>query len=172
MLCGLLVWAGLRDEEGRADIAVVPGNTVQADGTPSPRLAARLDRALALYRAGLVPLIYVSGGVGKAGWDEAEVMRGYLIDRGVPVDAVILDSEGARTLNTAVNLKHFMEQRKLTSAMVVTQYFHVPRTKLALRKAGVSRVYSVHARFFELRDLYSIPREVLGYARYCCISNA
>jgi uncharacterized SAM-binding protein YcdF (DUF218 family) len=163
--CAVLVCTGLRDDEAHADLAVVPGNTVQTDGTPSPRLAARLDRALEVYRAGLVPLIFVSGGVGKEGWDEAEVMRGYLIERGVPAEAVVMDSEGRTTFATAVNLQRLMAQRGLTSAMVVTQYFHVPRTKLALRKAGVGTVHSVHARYFELRDLYSIPREVIGYAR-------
>jgi vancomycin permeability regulator SanA len=164
--CGVLVCAGLHDDDDSADVAVVPGNTVRPDGSPSPRLAARLDRALELYRAGRVPLIFVSGGVGKEGWDESEVMRGYLIDRGVPTCAVIADNDGGRTLATAVNLRRVMVQQKLTSALVVTQYFHVPRTKLALQKVGVGTVYSVHARFFEMRDLYSIPREVIGFVRY------
>ena len=50
--------------------------------------------------------------------------------------------------------------------MVVSQYFHVPRMRLALERAGVTPVYSAHAQYFELRDVYSIAREVVGYGVY------
>jgi len=69
--CSLLVVAGCSDKQAAADLIVVPGNTVAPDGQPSPRLQARLDVALALYRAHRAPLIFVSGGLGKEGFDEA-----------------------------------------------------------------------------------------------------
>jgi uncharacterized SAM-binding protein YcdF (DUF218 family) len=59
-----------------------------------------------------------------------------------------------------------MKENGWESAMVVTQYFHISRTKLALKRNGVSSVSSAHARFFELRDLYSIAREVVGFSAY------
>jgi hypothetical protein len=37
---------------------------------------------------------------------------------------------------------------------------------MALRRFGVPVVYSAHAHFFELRDLYSSPRELVGYVSY------
>ena len=40
-----LVAAGLQADAPQADVAVVLGNAVAPDGKPSPRLAARLDRA-------------------------------------------------------------------------------------------------------------------------------
>ena len=52
------------------------------------------------------------------------------------------------------------------SVCVVTQYYHVPRSRLAMRRFGISPVYSVHARYFEWRDLFSICREVAGWAKY------
>jgi len=75
--CALIVVAGCSDAQADADVIVVPGNTVSADGTPSPRLQARLDVALALHRARRAPLIFVSGGLGKEGFDEAVVMANY-----------------------------------------------------------------------------------------------
>ena len=45
-------------------------------------------------------------------------------------------------------------------------YFHVPRMRLALRRSGVAPVFSAHARYFEMRDVYSIAREVVGYGAY------
>ena len=52
------------------------------------------------------------------------------------------------------------------SAVVVTQYFHIARTMLALRQQGITPVTSAHPAFFELRDLYAIPREAVGTVAY------
>lgn len=40
------------------------------------------------------------------------------------------------------------------------------RTRLALRGHGVTSVGSAHASYFELRDLYSIVREVIALPAY------
>lgn len=48
-----LIAAGLLADGPEADVAVVLGNTVAPDGRPSPRLAARLDRAYDCYAAAL-----------------------------------------------------------------------------------------------------------------------
>jgi vancomycin permeability regulator SanA len=161
-----LAIAGLNDTLARADAIVVPGNTVAPDGTPSPRLQARLDAALNVYRQGYAPLIIVSGAVGKEGHDEALVMAAYLVAQGVPAAAVLADSAGVDTAATARNVAALAAQRQVKSALVVTQYFHVPRTRLALQRAGVQVAGNVHARYAEWRDAYSLVREVLGYAAY------
>src|ERR1043165_654247 len=93
----LLAADGLRDEIHPADVAIVPGNTVERDGQPSARLRARLDKTLELYRCGLFGHVIVSGGVGAEGFDEAEVMKRYLVGRGVPEECVIADGGGATT---------------------------------------------------------------------------
>src|SRR5580704_13458675 len=80
----VLVVSGLCDDLGKADVGLVLGSKVESDGTPSARLRARLDRTLELYRAGYFPAVIVSGGIGKEGYDEAAVMRDYLVARGVP----------------------------------------------------------------------------------------
>jgi uncharacterized SAM-binding protein YcdF (DUF218 family) len=162
----LIVADGLTDEIHAADVAIVPGNTVEKDGRPSARLSARLDQAAALYRRGLFPDVIVSGGVGREGFDEAEVMKRYLVESGVPEGRVHVDSGGATTRLTARNASRMMRENGWRSAMVVTQYFHVPRMRLALKRSGVTPVFSAHARYFELRDVYSTAREVVGYGAY------
>jgi uncharacterized SAM-binding protein YcdF (DUF218 family) len=59
-----------------------------------------------------------------------------------------------------------MRKKNLQKALVATQYFHVPRTMLALERNGVQVSGNLHPRFFEFRDLYSIPREVVAYVGY------
>jgi uncharacterized SAM-binding protein YcdF (DUF218 family) len=162
----LIVADGLTDDIHAADVAIVPGNTVEKDGRPSARLRARLDQTVSLYRQGLFPNVIVSGGVGSEGFDEAEVMKRYLVENGVPDDRIHVDSGGATTYLTARNAARMMRENGWHSAMVVSQYFHVPRRRLALKRSGVAPVFSAHAQYFELRDVYSIAREVFGYGAY------
>lgn len=157
---------GLTDELGPADVAVILGNKVEPDGQPSARLKSRLDCAISLYYQGYFPRIIVSGGVGKEGFDEAIVMRDYLMRKGIHQKNILVDSQGKTTFHTAQNSVALMKQRGYRTIMVISQYYHISRTKLAFRKMEIKQIYSAHARFFEWRDLYSIPREVVGYYKY------
>jgi vancomycin permeability regulator SanA len=158
--------AGMADDLRPTDVGVVLGSKVELSGRPSARLAARLDRGASLYTAGVVRHLIVSGGTGVEGFDEAAVMRDYLVRKGVPVGAIIVDSAGADTDASARNCASLMKANGFKSVTVVTQYFHVPRTRLALRRYGITDIGSAHARFFELRDLYSIFREVAALPSY------
>ena len=162
----VLAVAGLCDDIDKADACLVLGSKVEPDGAPSARLRARLDRTFELYRAGYFPTIIASGGIGKEGYDEAVVMRDYLVAHGVPQEHVIVDSGGVTTYASARNTLRICRDRQFQSILVVSQYFHVPRSRLALRRFGIARVYSAHAHIFELRDLYSTPRELFGYGSY------
>ena len=166
LAAGAIVVSGLHDVPGKADLAVVLGNEVQGDGHPSPRLAARLDAAWNLYQAGQCRAILVSGGVEANGYDEARVMAGYLAARGVPPDVLLQDNRGVDTYSTARNTRSILRQHGWKSVCVVTQYYHVPRSRLAMRRFGISPVYSYHARYFEWHDLFSICREVAGWVKY------
>ena len=75
---GLLVFAGMNDRIGNADVALVLGNKVNPDGSPSPRLKARLDTAAENFRNGFFPKIIVSGGTGIEGVPEGTAMKNYL----------------------------------------------------------------------------------------------
>jgi uncharacterized SAM-binding protein YcdF (DUF218 family) len=157
---------GLNDKVVDADLAIVPGNTVAPDGMPSPRLQGRLDAALDFYRAGHAGAILVSGGVGAEGFDEAAVMKDYLVAHGVQPERIYTDNHGIDTLATARYAAELMRAKAMTRAVVVTQFFHIPRMKLALEKQGIHPVGQVHSQQFEARDVYSTLREVAGYASY------
>lgn len=163
-LYGLIDRAG---RDGRADVAVVLGNEVYRDGTPSPRLAARLDRAVALFREKQCGIIIVSGGKGASGQDEALAMGRYLVRRGVPERKVIHDSGGVNTWETARFVSNYLRRYRMESVIVVSQYFHIARSELALRFMGVQAVGGASPLYFEWRDLYSALRELPAIAWYC-----
>ncbi len=150
----------------KADVAIVLGNEVLANGEPSARLRARLDSAWEVYETGLTKHVIVSGGTGISGYNEAEVMKKYLVERGVPEVDVVTDTEGLDTQATANHSAAIMQKHGWRDAIVVSQFFHLPRTKMALRAAGVKVVSGTYPRFHEWRDIYSLVREAVAIPVY------
>lgn len=166
VLCLGIVVSGHREKIEKVDLAVVLGTTVHQDGSLSFALEARLARALELYREGWFPRILVSGGMGREGQQEAWAMKSYLQRWGVPAEAIWVDTEGNNTFLTAAHTAALMKKRGWQSVMVISQYFHLPRCQWALERFGVMHVVHSYARLYLLRDLYSIPREVVGLVYY------
>jgi len=168
VLAALIVASmGIVARPEKSDLAVVFGNTVQADGVPSQRLAARLDRALQCYEQAQCGTIFVSGGIDKQGTNEAIAMRDYLQRRGVPLGRIVVDSFGIDTWATAKNAIAYMKTHDMRSVTIVTQYFHIPRAIVAFKRNGIDSVSGSYPRFFEARDIYSSFREVPAIVWYC-----
>jgi uncharacterized SAM-binding protein YcdF (DUF218 family) len=162
-----LALAGLPESSERFDAAVVFGNKVDPSGQPSASLASRLDKALLLYRRGQFSEVLVSGGVGREGWDEAQVMAGYLAARGIPREAILLDNQGNNTYLTALHTAQLARARGWRSFIVVTHFYHVPRARLAFQRFGLTPVGAARSDRFVARDFYyGLMREVIAYPAY------
>ncbi|MFI1992682.1 vancomycin high temperature exclusion protein [Actinoplanes sp. NPDC020271] len=120
-----------------APVALVLGAQVNPDGEPSAFLAARLDVALALYRAGKVKAILVSGDHAEWSYDEPGAMMVYLVARGVPADRIVMDHAGFDTYDSCARAGQVFGVRQ---AIVVTQSFHVPRAVALCRALGIETV--------------------------------
>lgn len=150
-----------------ADAAVVFGNKVEPGGQPSLSLASRLDKVVEVYRCGLVRRVIVSGGVGKEGWDEAEVMAAYLADHGIPPGAILVNSQGDNTYLTARNTRALAVEHDLRSFILVSHFYHLPRARLIFRRLGLETVAIAHSERFVPRDFYyGLLREVIAYPVY------
>jgi vancomycin permeability regulator SanA len=154
---------GLQNKPCVQDVAVVLGNKVNADGSLSPRLKARLDKSLALYQQQKVQFIITSGGIGKEGQPEGTVMKKYLILQGVPASKIIVDDYGNDTEASAVNSKRLCDSLGLHNITIVSQYFHLLRSNMLFKKQGFSNCCIASPSFFEWRDPYSLLREFAGY---------
>lgn len=155
-----LVGVGVMMTPRHAQIALVLGNTVNRNGTPSPRLQALLDETARLYHSHYFQKVIVSGGIGKEGHDEAKIMKRYLTTRGVPSYNILVDSSGKTTDDSAKTTAAFMHLMNMKKVLVISQYFHLPRVWIILKRFGVSDISGSYPYFFEGRDLYSIQREV------------
>ncbi|HOF40571.1 MAG TPA: YdcF family protein [Candidatus Hydrogenedentes bacterium] len=163
----VLIWRGLAVDARNADAIVVLGNKVEQDGTPSPRLQRRLDCAARLHQEGLAPVIIVSGGLGREGHPEAEVMREALIASGVPANAILVDNDGTDTFCTARNAKHMLTERGLESVIIVSSFYHLLRSRMIFARFGFDEISSAHAPLaWEWRDAYSVVREFPAFYYY------
>jgi vancomycin permeability regulator SanA len=161
-----IVYDGLRDDIFPADAALILGSKVNVDGTLSDRLRGRLDAGLLLHENGLVQKIVVSGGLGKEGHYEGDAMAAYLVKHEVPKESIIIDNDGNNTYLTARNFIEAAESRDIESVIVVSQFFHISRTRLVLRKLGFDNVGSIHSTHYEWRDAYGSIREFAAYYKY------
>lgn len=154
-----------RDEARPADVILILG-AAEYRGRPSPVLRARLDHGLALYRRQLAPRVLTTGGAGGDPiFTEAEVARDYLRQQGVPAEAIIVESEGASTLESAVAAAEIMRRMGLKSCLVVSDGYHIFRAKKILEAQGL-RVWGSprpenHSR--ALRQWWLCARQAVGY---------
>ncbi len=162
----IIIYDGFQDNIQQSDAIVILGNKVELTGEPSQRLVSRLEKGFQIYTNKIAPFVIVTGGIGREGFDEAEVMKQYLIKKGIPEDFILVDSQGINTFESAKNIQKIVKDKNFKSVLIVSNYYHISRTVLAFEKNNISEVYSAHANFFEWRDLYSIPREVVGFYSY------
>jgi vancomycin permeability regulator SanA len=164
---------GLHDRDEKADVAIILGNTVFPDGTLSSWLKGRVDVALQLYREGRVKKIFASGGIAmspnEGGYPEGDAMRNYLLAQGVPPGDVIADNYGSNTYLTAKNFIAWNRPYHYTSAIVVSQFFHITRSKYILRKLGFAHVGNASSRVFTWKDVGGTLREVAAFYKYVVV---
>ncbi len=128
------------DEARPADVILVLG-AAEYRGRPSPVLEARLNHALFLYREGLAARILTTGGSGgDPTFTEGEVARAYLSKHEVPPEAVVVESEGATTVESTTAAAEIMRRLDLKSCIVVSDGYHIYRVKKMLESRGI-RVY-------------------------------
>jgi vancomycin permeability regulator SanA len=157
---------GQFDNLHAADLTVVLGSKVNRDGQPSDGLKVRLDHTVDLYREGYCKCILVSGGHGQEGFDEPVVMHRYLQDAGIPSAIIFEDNGGSNTWHTAQDTALFLKKHDLKSVLIVSEYFHIPRCRIAFAKFGIQTIYWSHAHLWARRNFYSLPREVVGCVSY------
>ena len=123
------------------DFIIVLGCAIRKDGTPSPLLRGRLDRALAFAKAqeaetGKAPIFVLSGGQGADECvSEAECMRRYLAAQGVPEERMLLEDKSTDTAENMAFSKIIIEQQSLHAQIAfATPNYHVFRSGLKARR--------------------------------------
>ncbi len=136
LIAGAVIWQARTNEARAADAIVVLG-AAQYNGRPSNVLSARLDHALDLYEQGLAPRIVVTGGRAEGDtYTEAESGYMYLVERGVPDSAILMESEGRNTWASMQGVAALLEDSGVDRLLIVSDGFHLLRTELMARELG------------------------------------
>ncbi len=110
---------------------------------PDPDLGDSGDRiwhAARLYHRGVAPSVIVSGGsfvaqVGGPAMTEAEAMRRFLMDLGVPSGAIFEEGNSLNTIENMANVRALVQNRPIA---LVTSGFHMPRALRLARRKGLN----------------------------------
>lgn len=130
-------------------VAPAPVMVVLGGGVSGPRLplrpypdlnsaSDRLWHAVRLYRAGKAPRLLLSGGVTRKGdGSEAEAMRRFLLDMGVPDSAMTLEGGSQDTSANATETARLLKGQGVDTVVLVTSASHMPRARKLFERAGL-----------------------------------
>ncbi|RYZ49709.1 MAG: vancomycin high temperature exclusion protein [Sphingobacteriales bacterium] len=104
----------------------------------------RIEAALALFKAGKIEYILISGDHGHKSYNEPEMMRDDLIAGGIPADRIFLDYAGFRTLDSIMRCSKVFGEDHFT---VISQPFHNERAVF------IANQKSLHAVAFNAQDV-------------------
>ncbi len=137
-----IIWMGGKDDAHRdAPVVIVLGAKVWPGG-PSPAMVRRLEKALDYRNAHPDAVLIVSGGQGSdEPTSEAQAMRDYLIEAGVPDSQIVMED---RSTSTAENLRFSMELMRehgydpdTTPVVIVSNSFHLTRVRMLAKRYGL-----------------------------------
>ena len=118
-----------------SDINAIPKNKVglllgtakfkdKARQIINPYYQNRIDATVALYMAGKIDYIIVSGDNSATYYNEPLLMKNDLIARGVPANKIYMDNAGFRTLDSILRCRNIFGQDHFT---IISQQFHNER---------------------------------------------
>ena len=122
--------------------AIVVFCAAEYSGRPSPVLRARLNHAFDLYERHLAPVVITTGGAaGDPTFSEGGVGEAHLRKRGIPESALIAETQGANTAESAQRVAVIMRANGLHSCIAVSDAYHVFRIRKLLEHEGIGPVY-------------------------------
>lgn len=126
---------------------IIHGAGLKKDGTVTPLLRQRIDKAIKVYKkCRNNPKFVPSGGQGgDEVISEAAAIRNYLLDKGIKDEDIVMEDKSTTTYENLKNVKEMLDERekgRKYSCIFVTNNYHVLRTsfyakKLKMRAQGV-----------------------------------
>jgi uncharacterized SAM-binding protein YcdF (DUF218 family) len=132
------VWQASRRDEAQPAEAIVVFGAAQYDGRASPVLRARLDHAIDLWKRDIAPYIVVTGGKQPGDrFTEAAASASYLLDKGVPDDAILREVRGDSSWDSLAAAARFLRDRDIDDVVLVSDPFHAARIKAMAGELGL-----------------------------------
>jgi SanA protein len=97
----------------------------------------RIEAAAALYHAGKIDYVLVSGDNRHADYNEPETMQADLLAAGVPLNRIVLDYAGFRTLDSILRCRDVFGEEEIT---IISQGFHNARALFIANRCGMKAI--------------------------------
>ncbi|AWP28251.1 MULTISPECIES: YdcF family protein [Paenibacillus] len=151
----------------KADVGIILGASMWGD-QPSPGLRERLEQALVEYNAGRFDTFIVSGGLDKPGYTytEAEGMRNFLVEAGVPEERIYLENEATSTYENLLYSQDIMENNGWKTAIIITHDYHGTRSMEVATTLGYDHPSMSLTESTVLPMVKHKSREVLAYTKW------
>ncbi len=157
------------DQKCRADVAVILGAAAY-NGEVSPVYRERINHGITLYEEGYVDRLIVTGGTADQGEEsDASAAKKYLLSRGIPEEAVLIEDQSSITQENLENSKAIMEENGYETAIIVSDPLHMKRAMLLAEDAGITAYSSPtpSTRYISLRTkIPFLARETFYYIGY------
>ncbi|GBF78232.1 hypothetical protein PA598K_06849 [Paenibacillus sp. 598K] len=169
--CGYMLWQISSYTQPRdiaqADVGIVLGAALW-NNVPSLGLGERLDYAIRLYEQGRFESLIVSGGLDNNGSTitEAQGMRNYLVDHGIPPGAIAMEPESTSTYENLLFSKSIMEAKGWQSAIIISHDFHSARSHDIAGYLRMEPYQVVGTKTRYISYAKSELREVLAYTKW------
>ena len=139
IITSIVIQNGAKTPDKDADAIIVLGAALHGWDV-SPALAQRLDTAKQYWDENHVSYIVVTGSQGpQEDRTEAEAMKEYLINKGVPADVILIEDKAHNTKQNFIYSKKILDdiyQNEYYNIVYVTNYFHTFRAGLLAEKIG------------------------------------
>ena len=129
------------------DCIIILGAGIWGD-KPSPMLEDRLQEGIKLYQNNVSDKIIMSGDHGKKEHDEVNIMKNYVVERGIPSENIFMDHAGFSTYESIYRAKEIFQAKKI---VIVTQKYHLYRALYIANRLGI-----------EAYGVGSDPRQYVG----------
>ena len=155
---------------GRFDVIVVMGAAVWKYRRPSPALRRRLLHGVDLMKQGRADVLLVTGGMGEHPPTEAQLMKSLAVEEGVPAEKIVIEERGTTTFTSVVECVRILRSNNWTAPLVVSDGYHLFRTRFVFRCFGVKTTRSAAKGWKHVNRkrtwLYYYVREAVAVSWY------
>lgn len=132
-----------RTDSHNINVAVVLGAAVWSHNSPSPSLAKRVDKAVQLYKNGIVNKIQLTGSNAPGELSESQVAYNYIKLSGINLSNVWVEKN---TVSTAEQIRfikeHILNMKKIGRIIIVSDDYHLTRVREICKFYGIKAGFS------------------------------
>jgi len=141
------------------NIGLVFGAGLRKVGQPSAVLQDRIKTAIKLYQDNRIGRFIFSADSATPDYDEVTAMKNFALQEGLPESAMIEDKFGTNTYQSCYRLKN---EFGLSSAVLITQRYHLPRALYYCQELGIDALGIASLDRGYPRQLFFTAREYLA----------